>query len=150
MELNNLERVLNEISIKVLTEYKDKIKAGAYATGNLFNSVKTRLDITDNGIKLSFVDLPAYYLNVENGRKAGKFPPIETIKKWMVAKGIPDKPGTAYLIARSIARDGIKPKPYIRQIKLNMKNYIDDIQSAIKQDLEISIKNNLKNDNNKQ
>lgn len=151
MEYTNLVEVLNIIGQTALEEYKDKIKKGAYATGTLFNNVKYRIDITDNGVKFSFVDLPDYYINVENGRKPnGKFPPIEVIRKWMIVKKIPDKPGVAFLIARSISKKGIKPKPYLREIKTEIKNnYSDDIISAIKKDIELSIKNINKNDNKK-
>lgn len=46
-----------------------------------------------------------------NGRKAGKFPPIDAIKKWIIDKGISsDLPinSLAFVIARSIARKGTK------------------------------------------
>lgn len=151
MEFTNLVELLNNIGQNAVTQYKNKIKKSAFATGQLFNSVKYRIDITENGIKLSLTDLPNYYINVENGRKAGgKFPPIEVIRKWMIVKKIPDKPGVAFLIARSISEKGIKPKPYLREIKAEIKNnYNDDLTTALKKDIELSIKNINKNDNKK-
>jgi hypothetical protein len=102
MEWDNLKTTLDIIGKMARDDYKEKLKAGSFATGKLYNSVKYRIDITENGVKLSFVDLPDYYLNLENGIKAGKMPPISVIQKWIIDKGIPDKPGLAFLIARSI------------------------------------------------
>lgn len=146
MEFNNLTDILDTIGKISLQQYKENIKRGAYATGTLFNNVKYRLDITDTSIKLSFIDLPDYYIYVENGRLAGgKFPPLSAIKKWMISKNIPDKNGASFLIARSIAENGIKPKPYLRNIKLQIKeNYTDDIRKAIEEDVKNNISNKLK------
>lgn len=53
------------------------------------------------------------------GRKAGKFPPIEAIEKWIIAKGISPieknmKISTlAFLIARKIARNGTKKENHL-------------------------------------
>lgn len=66
-------------------------------------------------------------------------PPVKVIEKWMVTKGIPDKPGVAYAISRSIQRDGVKPKPYLREIKLKLKDYNDDIKAALEQDLKVDV-----------
>jgi hypothetical protein len=153
MEWDNLVSTLNIIGEASKTEYKSKLKAGAYATGKLFNSVNYRVDVSETGIKLSFSGLEPYYINVENGRKAGsKFPPIAAIQKWMISKNLPDKPGAAFLITRKIAEKGIKPKPYIRDIKIKLKeNYSDDINRAFKLDMEEFLNNKIKeinNDNN--
>lgn len=157
MEFKNLEETLELIGQLARDQYKDKLKTGkpynSIATGKLFNSIDYRVDLTNNGIKLSFVDLPDYYIYVENGRKpGGKMPPISIIKKWIKDRGIPNKPGLEYIIARSIGENGIKPKPYIREIKITLKNYIDEIEDAITKDIAQEIKtklNKTKNDNNK-
>ena len=151
MEWTNLIKVLNTIGEEAELEYKEKIKNGAYATGKLYNSIDYKVKIVNGKITLSFDNLPDYYLNVEKGRKAGaSMPPINVIEKWMVSKNIPNKPGTAFLIARSIGEKGIKAKPYLRDIKLKIKqNYTDDLQKALALDLNEQIKETLNGNINK-
>lgn len=149
MEYTNLIKILNTIGTEIRDKYKEKIKTGAYATGKLYNSVQYKVNVTDNSVKLS-LNLEDYWINVENGRVAGKkMPPISVIRKWMLSKSIPDKNGLAYLISRKISKKGIKAKPYLRQTKNEViPNYMDDITKAINKDLKESIKIN-KNDNKK-
>lgn len=149
MEYTNLIKILNTIGTEIRDKYKEKIKTGAYATGKLYNSVQYKVSITDSSVKLS-LNLEDYWINVENGRVAGKkMPPISVIRKWMLSKSIPDKNGLAYLISRKISKKGIKAKPYLRQTKNEViPNYMDDITKAINKDLKESIKIN-KNDNKK-
>lgn len=149
MEYTNLIKILNTIGTEIRDKYKEKIKTGAYATGKLYNSVQYKVNVTDNSVKLS-LNLEDYWINVENGRVAGKkMPPISVIRKWMLSKSIPDKNGLAYLISRKISKKGIKAKPYLRQTKNEViPNYMDDITKAINKDLKESIKT-IKNDNKK-
>lgn len=149
MEYTNLIKILNTIGTEIRDKYKEKIKTGAYATGKLYNSVQYKVNVTDNSVKLS-LNLEDYWINVENGRVAGKkMPPISVIRKWMLNKSIPDKNGLAYLISRKISKKGIKAKPYLRQTKNEViPNYMDDITKAINKDLKESIKT-IKNDNKK-
>lgn len=157
MEFNNLTDTLTLIGQIASEEYKEKIKRGAYATGNLFNSVKYELDVTEQSIKLSFTNLPDYYLKVEKGQKPNEntltreF--IGKIYKWMLTKKISTKNNGQYYIARSIVNNGVKAKPYLSQIKLTLKNnYVDEIENAIKKDIKEMLKNKIKdgNNNNKQ
>lgn len=64
-----------------------------------------------------------YGINVNQGRSAGKFPPVDKIKDWIIRKNIQPvtfesaKPSAlnqlAYLIGRSIAAKGVKPTRFI-------------------------------------
>jgi hypothetical protein len=50
----------------------------------------------------------AYGIYVEKGRGPGKAPPIGAIAGWAARKGI-----NPYVLARSIARKGVRPQPYM-------------------------------------
>jgi hypothetical protein len=99
------------------------------ATGTLVNSIRYTIDA--NG-KISFL----YSEDgkwVTQGRRAGdRFPPPAPISKWIRQKGITGtnretgKPLTngqlTFLISRAIARDGIKPLPFMQMaIKQTIK-----------------------------
>jgi hypothetical protein len=51
---------------------------------------------------------------MEFGRAPGKFPPIAAIERWAARHGIRGK-GAAFLIARAIAKRGIKGKGFMRR-----------------------------------
>lgn len=138
MEYKNLEQELIKVGEFIRDSYKEKLIAGGvYATGNLYNSIGYRLDITTTGIVLKFIALD-YYIDIEEGRAPNsKMPPIDVIRKWMISRGIPDKPGTAFLIARSIGIKGIRPKPYFREVRIQAEEYIPKIKAAIEADIKI-------------
>ena len=85
-----------------------------------------------------------YYIHIEEGRRAGaKMPPVQAIQKWMIVKGIKDikdKGKISYLISRSISRKGIKPSPFLSEIKSTLKNYRIEIEEALNKDLKEEIK----------
>ena len=141
-----LTKVLTRIGKEVKNTYKSDLKdRNKIATGKLYDSINYRLEITDNKVKLYFV-AERYYINIENGRIAGaKMPPVAVIKRWMKIKGITPRKGqsingTAYVIARSIGRKGIRKNPFLREIKESLPEHIDDIKRAIEKDLDASVK----------
>lgn len=144
MEFNNTITTLNKIGELIRDTYKGKLKAGGHiATGKLYNSINYKLVVTDNDIKLFFL-AEDYYIHIEEGRRAGaKMPPVQAIQKWMIVKGIKDIKDNgkiSYLISRSISRKGIKPSPFLREIKSTLKNYRIEIEEALNKDLKEEIK----------
>lgn len=103
------------------------------------------------------VTLPEYAKFVDSGRKAGsKPPPIKTILKWIIDKGINPKPSPnpsksnnkapeekpitdeqlAFAISKAISTKGIEPKPFIKRL-------IDVLTELIKTKFAEEIKNNI-------
>lgn len=76
------------------------------ASGALINSIDYRLQETAQEIKL-IIDANDYLKYVDEGRKPGKFPPIQAIEKWTKLKGIPQS--AVFPIAKSIFKFGIEP-----------------------------------------
>ena len=68
----------------------------------------------------------------------------------MVAKNIPTKPGLDFVIARSIGKKGIKPQPFLRETKVEIKSLIPSIKLALEKDLDSYMENNIKNKINEQ
>lgn len=140
--------MLNKDIIEVEKKWAQKVVTNAksillrnkkVATGNLINSI--RYNVSSNG-NISFEYAPEGKW-VESGRRKGaKQPPTNPIEKWIKQKAIKGRdPKTgrymsyhqlAYLIARSISRDGIKPVPF-------MQLAIDQATQQLMVDLEKSI-----------
>lgn len=145
MEYIHLENKLAEIGAEVREKYKSKLKAnGVYATGKLFNSINYKLTVKDDEIELYFTALD-YWINIEEGRKPNsKMPPVDVIKKWMITRGIPNKPGVAFVIARSIGKKGIKPNPFLRETRIEIKELEPEIKIALEKDLDSYMDKNIK------
>lgn len=109
------------------------------ASGRLVNSV--RYSVTSDGT-ISFEYAPEGQW-VESGRRKGaRQPPTAPIEKWIKEKGLKGRdPKTgryisdhqlAYLIARGISRDGIKPLPFMQMaIDMSIKQLMVDLEKSI-------------------
>lgn len=136
----NLIAELNLIGKAVTDEYKRKLNEGdVWATGKLFNSVDYKIIKTEKGYNLAFL-AEKYYINIEEGRAAGKkMPPLNEIKTWIIEKGLPRTKGLDYIIARSIAKNGIRPRPYLRDIESELDKYTKSIEKALTVDIQLAI-----------
>ena len=88
------------------------------------------------------VELPDYYFFIEQGRKPGKYPPLDKIRAWSLSKvGIPryrDKRGRfisnerrTFLMARSIAKYGYGAYPFLdKAIEKALPKITDDLGDA--------------------
>lgn len=82
---------------------------GVNASGKLSRSLESNVKQTPNTAELTISGIGYWYF-VENGRKAGGRPPIDSIRKWIDDKGIVpkgiSKDSLAFLIARKIGDAG--------------------------------------------
>lgn len=120
LELTTIQDITNDFVV----ELKNKLKANdSYASGDLVNSIRGIVKQNGKYVVIS-IQLEDYWQYVENGRKAGKYPPINAIKNWISVKPILPRPlksgklptanQLAFLIARKISKVGIKPKPFLK------------------------------------
>lgn len=100
---------------------------------------KTQVITTNDAVQ---VLMPDYAINVDKGRKAGKRPPVKAIMKWMrerkikVGKGM-RKLDVAYAIANSIAKDGVKARPFI-------DSFTEQLGNLVVKNIDKEIDNKLK------
>jgi len=137
---------------KVLENYK---KIVAEEMKRQLNKPNSRLSKSIEGRKLRGKDgfgiyMNEYGVNVNQGRTAGKFPPVDKIKDWIIRNNIQPKtfestkPSAlsqlAYLIGRSIAQKGILPVRFIDiaiekiepKLTIDLANaYVRDINERI-------------------
>ena len=150
-EFPNLIKVLNDYGKGLVENYKSALAAeGVNASGELGNSMKYIIDSSTKGRLEVNLQLAHYWKYIENGRKAGKWPPISAIEKWIDVKPVLKRPmkngqlpttkQLAYLIARKIGLEGYKGKG-ILQDRINNANtaFWDDIEEAIAKDLGIQV-----------
>lgn len=118
MEFKHLQEVLAEYAKEIEERYKQNLEdSGRKATGNLITSVTTKVVVDGNELAID-LDLADYWKYVENGRSAGRFPPVNKILEWIRIKPVlphPDARGNlpteeqlAFLIGRKIAEEGFE------------------------------------------
>lgn len=86
------------------------------ATSDLYNYITPKIEFDEQGFPESFnIIMEDYWVFVDEGRKPGKFPPVNAIRNWILDKPInfapingriPTLKQQTYLIGRSIAKKG--------------------------------------------
>ena len=130
-------RMFGDDYIKILTALlrkKDKKASGA-----LINSLSSKIQQTAKDIVI-IIESNDYLKYVDEGRKPGKYPPLNAISKWMALKNIPKE--ALFPIAKSIYKFGIKPTNVIQQTTKEFetsptltKKYEENIASFIEEEL---------------
>lgn len=152
LDLNTIKDITNLFAAALKDRLADD---NSIATGTLANSIKDIVKFDGKYLTVS-IQLEEYYKYVENGRKAGKFPPVEKIKEWIKVKPVlpytrgkrlPNENQLSYLIGRKIAREGTRANPFleptIRDFKLVDKIYAavnsmltDEINKVVSEELK--------------
>jgi hypothetical protein len=127
----------------ITKEMKQLIKLnGSFASGELYNSIKTRVDKKGEDWKIKFMMI-YYGLFVDKGTRPGHYPPIDDLRQWARYKGIPqDK---VEEIQEHIFKYGTKARPFttpleegsplIKELLNDIgETFIDDAVEQIMQD----------------
>lgn len=149
LTFNNLQQVLDDFTKDVAETYKSLLlRDGKNATGELISSIKPMTpELVDGAFECS-LSLAPHWKYVENGRKAGKFPPIDNILEWVKVKPQLTRPNRldrkelapkqlAFLVARKIATKGIQPGNQLSEaLDIVYARWKDRIDAAITADIE--------------
>ena len=143
--LQNFLSTLEEYAERATELYKRKLTdKGINASYKLLNSVETTVKRNDDEFIVS-INLEEYWIFVENGRKPGRFPPVDKILEWIRVKPVipysdsrgrlPTEEQLAFLIARKIAEQGTEPKHILYETvdELN-RYYLPKLQQALDRD----------------
>lgn len=137
MEFTHLEEVLNRYGRELEQRYKWNV---ATASHDLQNTARFYIEHNGNRYEVG-LNLKYYWYYENNGRRAGKFPPISKIQEWIKIKPViprerngylPTEKQLAFLIARKIAREGTKGK-----------HTFDNVVEELNNEMLMSIKNAL-------
>ena len=155
MEKNTLIQLLNTLieKYKTLLEEDNKV-----ASGDLLNSIQGEVRV-DNNLYTFVINLNDYWKFLEYGVNGtavdngstysfkGKTVNTDAIEKWITVKGIvphsinnkvPSTKQLAYVISRSIARNGIKGGHYLNS-SLQSTDFINNIIEEFSKQINIVI-----------
>lgn len=147
IDLPHVQAVMEEMAIAIRNEYQDNlIRNDRIASGDLLNNIEyevTRGDFTYT----IYVKMKDYWYYVENGRKAGKMPPIDNILRWIRVKPVLPRPNAegklptpqqlAFLIARKIGEEGTQGTQDLRKATDTIWDTFEDrLYEAIDEDVD--------------
>lgn len=148
MEYTNLYEAIEAYCRDFEAAYKRELeKDGRRATGALIDNLYC--EVKSGGATINVIlNVADYYRYVEQGRKAGKFPPPDKILQWVRRKPViprPDKNGKlptekqlAFLIGRKIAEEGTEGKPSLKNsVEEVNRRYVSILQEALEKDFGV-------------
>ena len=160
LTFNNLRQVLDDFTKDVAETYKSLLlRDGKNTTGELISSIRPMTPEIAGGTFECSLSLAPHWKYVENGRRPGKFPPIDNnvpsgftsggnILDWVNAKPQLARPNRlngkeitqkqlAFLVARKIATKGIPPGNQLSEaMDIVYARWKDRIDAAITADIE--------------
>ena len=146
-------KALNDFGKVIIDNYKSQLEAEQMNNGELYRTISYSVSTGTGGWVVS-VSLADYWKYVEYGRRPGKMPPVSAIENWINVKQIvphsmtlksgktviPTIPQLSFLIARSIGRRGIAPKPlFQKSFETAKQQFMQVIKDAITQDIKESL-----------
>lgn len=115
------------------------ISNGSLATGQLARGIAYQT-VEKEGEITTQITIPQYGIYVDKGRRPGKMPPVQPIIDWVRVKRIQTRQITTeqmgWAIAKSIAKKGIRPKPFIQNsIDFVLANFTQELTQAGAEDI---------------
>lgn len=148
LKLKRTYAVLEQYAEAWKKAYKAELIAnGKRATGDLIKTIKAKVVVKGEAIS-AVLSVQDYYKYVENGRRKGaKQPPIDAILKWIKDKPVvprendagrvPTQKQLAFMIARSIAENGIPATHAMRDAnEVTFAAFEPRLRTALEDDLE--------------
>jgi len=114
---------VNNFAQQYIDALKDNlISKKKVASGNLIKSLDYRVGKVMNELNIEII-ANEYLQWIDQGRRAGTYPPIRAIANWVRIKGIDSK--AVFPIARNIFKFGIKPTRVIQTTDRQMNRKLD-------------------------
>lgn len=148
-KFSRVESLLNSFAQTIVNRYKDKISE--YSSGKLYKTIDYSITSNNNESYLVTINLEEYWKYIEKERRVGaKMPPVSAIENWIKIRKIVPRPialksgkqrvptvqQLAYVIARSISRKGIAPRPFMREsIEDTIKDFQSKLSAAVREDV---------------
>ena len=137
MKNTELLKVLDSLEGDITNDVKAILGKNIF-TGQLINYMQHKRTKAEGQFTITF-SFKKYGLFLDKGTKGPrKPPPIKAIKPWAESKGL-----NPWAVQKSIAKKGTKPHPWIYKIDALYKMYLDDIRTAMRNDIVIDIKRTM-------
>lgn len=136
IEWTHLRQVLEDYAAYFIQEARSNLgKNKSYASGELGDSMSPVITIGEDYFKVE-IRIKDYWEYVEKGRKAGKFPPVNKIKEWIMVK--PVKPKVMTLTRVWYVNNRVKgaPKDIRRERKYQHLPSINELTYLIGRKIE--------------
>lgn len=143
MEAETLTKQLESIGAEIAQAYRSKIErkdAMVHRVPSPLHDFTWMVGHAGDMWLLTF-NLPKEWAYVEDGRRPGRFPPPEAIRKWITVKPLvprPDRRGRVpsirqmvFLISRKIALKGISARPILSTTLQDNYKLIDQFTATI-------------------
>lgn len=156
MKFSRTEALLNSFGNTLISRYREKIKE--YSSGKLYKTIDYTITSKSDSYLVT-INLEDYWKYISYGRKPGsRMPPVEAIEKWIKVRKIlprpitlksgkqrvPTVPQLAYVIARSISRRGIAPRPFMREsINQTIEDFKSKLTAAVREDVLENLEHKL-------
>lgn len=147
IDLPHVQAVMEEMAIAIRNEYQDNlIRNDRIASGDLLNNIEYEITRGDFTYTI-YVKMKDYWYFVENGRKAGKRPPIQNILDWIKIKPVLPRPNAkgklptpqqlAFAIATKIGKEGTEGTQDLRKATDTIWDTFEDrLYEAIDEDVD--------------
>ena len=156
MDFENTAKTIQDYAERFIEVYRGRLEGFGYENGKLYKTLN--YSISNEGITwVVTIHLEDYWKYIEDGRRPGaKMPPVEAIKKWIEYKKILPRPiqlksgktvipstqQLAFVIARSIGKNGIKARPIARETVDQLNNeFVSILKSSIQRDIHQYLEN---------
>lgn len=147
----NVKAVLNKFGKLLVEEYRNNLtEKNVNASYALYNSISYVVESNVTNFEVT-LNLEEHWRKVEEGTKAGEYPSISAIEKWIEIKPVLPRPMSngklpttkqlAEWIARKIYLEGIKPRPLLQQS-------IDDVFKTMQEELEEALMKDVQSEFN--
>lgn len=155
LEFNNLDKLLNTLGDRLIDIYRKNLaQTDTNASGALGNTINYIVEKDDLTYSVD-INIEDYWKYIEEGRRPGKFPPVESIRNWVRIKPVIPRPFSGklptenqlvYLIGKKIQEEGTEGK-HLMQLSLEEleMNWMQLIDAAIQKDLENQVDIQFKN-----
>lgn len=156
MDFENTAKTIQDYAERFIELYRGRLEGFGYENGKLYKTLN--YSISNEGIDwVVTIHLEDYWKYIEDGRRPGaKMPPVEAIKKWIEYKKILPRPiqlksgktvipstqQLAFVIARSIGKNGIAARPIARETVDQLNNeFVSILKSSIQRDIHQYLEN---------
>lgn len=145
-----IKKAMQEVGVDTVQTMQDILtRKNAVATGTLRDTLRAQTVEDQEGNLDTQITGPDYAIFVDKGRRAGdRMPPVQAIKDWINTRKIRvagrSTEQLAWAMAKSIAKKGIRARPFIAPSLENVTNTgLQKIETAAAIDINNNIQTQL-------